>query len=381
MWMRAIVTVYIGALVLVWMMPATAADIKIVVPEAARGVEGNIETSPEGPGPGGIFLGLVRAEELQGVPDTHRFITGVRARPDKKVVQPTWLRYENLEIRLSTTAQENLLADFAANIGSDRTTVYQRTPTVFFTDGAGPADGPRDFLEMTEGGSFGAFPYDRDLGNLLIEWESSAGPSVSPIGSEYIGDVQSVSYTGAAGYALSPPHTQIFNFNTGLVWELTFSEGLSTSPEGDCNIDGIVDAADLTCVGTIVDRDAVLRALNALPGDLDGDGAVSFVDFLVLSENFGNEPATYAEGNIDLVGDIGFPDFLVLSANFGRSAEASAIPEPATGSMLLFACVWCLMLRTCRHRQIVAPNRAQPRYETQPDWQNNSEVSVAARRA
>ena len=70
-----------------------------------------------------------------------------------------------------------------------------------------------------------------------------------------------------------------------------------------------------------------------LPGDIDGDGAVGFTDFLVLSANFGMTGGI-AEGDIDGDGSVGFPDFLVLSSNFGQSAAVAAVPEPTAISML-----------------------------------------------
>lgn len=117
-------------------------------------------------------------------------------------------------------------------------------------------------------------------------------------------------------------------------------DALFLSPIGDCNEDGSVNAADLTCVSTIEERDHVLGALNTLVGDLDGNGDVGFVDFLALSANFGSEAGTYAEGNVDLSGGVGFTDFLALSANFGQSANtlgtnpSASVPEP-NGFMLI----------------------------------------------
>jgi hypothetical protein len=119
---------------------------------------------------------------------------------------------------------------------------------------------------------------------------------------------------------------------------------------GDCNSDGVVDAADLACVTTIPDRDAVLAALNTLPGDLNGNGDIAFSDFLVLSANFGDATKTaYTEGDVDLSGGPGFPDFLVLSANFGKTAGATAaVPEPTGMELLNLAVVLLLVLRRQR---------------------------------
>lgn len=109
-------------------------------------------------------------------------------------------------------------------------------------------------------------------------------------------------------------------------------------PSGDCNGDGVIDAADLACVATIEERDTVLATLNTLPGDLNGNGDVAFADFLTLSANFGTDGLNYTEGNIDLAGTVAFADFLILSANFGKTpaagATATAVPEPSSCALL-----------------------------------------------
>ena len=110
---------------------------------------------------------------------------------------------------------------------------------------------------------------------------------------------------------------------------------------GDCNLDGVLNADDLDCVSDIAQRDAVLGALNTLPGDLDGNGEVAFADFLVLSSNFGKDLPLYTDGNIDLEGGVAFADFLLLSSNF-RNAAAAAVPEPS-GLMLVAAGVVILL--------------------------------------
>lgn len=66
-----------------------------------------------------------------------------------------------------------------------------------------------------------------------------------------------------------------------------------------------------------------------VPGDLNGDGAVGFPDFLILSNNFGKPATGLAEGDIDGDGTVGFADFLVFSNNFGSTGGAVAtVPEP-----------------------------------------------------
>ena len=104
---------------------------------------------------------------------------------------------------------------------------------------------------------------------------------------------------------------------------------------GDCNMDGVVDGADLECVSTIEERDAVLAAIGSFPGDFDGMNGVDFDDFLKLSANFELE-GSYSDGNADMLGIIDFDDFLLLSANFGLGGEAAAaaVPEPSTGILL-----------------------------------------------
>ena len=111
----------------------------------------------------------------------------------------------------------------------------------------------------------------------------------------------------------------------------TLTISFDVSLFGDCNGDGVVDAADLACVSTIEERDIVLAAIPTLPGDLDGNGSVEFPDFLTLSAAFGTVVGSYPEGDVNLNGTVDFPDFLVLSANFGGTfaGAAASVPEPS----------------------------------------------------
>ena len=60
---------------------------------------------------------------------------------------------------------------------------------------------------------------------------------------------------------------------------------------------------------------------DVLDGDFNRDGHVDFVDFLLLSANFGNE-ADESSGDIDGDGQVLFTDFLLFSASFGKSVSA-----------------------------------------------------------
>jgi len=118
-------------------------------------------------------------------------------------------------------------------------------------------------------------------------------------------------------------------------------------PLRDCSRDGLLNTLDLACVNTISSRDAVLEALNTLPGDLGGDGEVAFIDFLTMVNNFGKNLATYAEGNIDLNDDgVACGDFLELSKNFGKTpGDVAAVPEPNAVGMLWLGLLSVIGLR------------------------------------
>ena len=95
---------------------------------------------------------------------------------------------------------------------------------------------------------------------------------------------------------------------------------------GDCDGDGVLSEADLSC--SCADRDPVLSTLGLIAGDLDGVDGVTFADFLVLSSNFGTG-GNYADGDIDCNGEVAFADFLILSSNFGATSNITSVPEPS----------------------------------------------------
>ena len=85
-------------------------------------------------------------------------------------------------------------------------------------------------------------------------------------------------------------------------------------------------------------------------GDLDGNGEVTFLDFLTLAENFGETATDHTTGDIDCSGEVGFFDFLIMAENFGASAaRAESVPEPAGHVLALLSTTMMLMQR--RRRQ------------------------------
>lgn len=86
------------------------------------------------------------------------------------------------------------------------------------------------------------------------------------------------------------------------------------------------------------------------PGDIDGDGEVTFSDFLTLARDYGATSGRQ-NGDLDYSGDIGFPDFMILSRNFGRDGSTAqvAAPEPASANLAWLAVFAILRCRSSRH--------------------------------
>ena len=95
------------------------------------------------------------------------------------------------------------------------------------------------------------------------------------------------------------------------------------------------ETTDDTDTHTVTINPPPVPACNPSNGDIDGDGMVSFSDFLTLSTNFGSSEATASMGDVDCDGQVAFADFLILSNNFGQSvgAEVAAAEVGAADSV------------------------------------------------
>jgi hypothetical protein len=105
----------------------------------------------------------------------------------------------------------------------------------------------------------------------------------------------------------------------------------------DCNGDGVVDGQDVDCWSALGDASAMdqtLAAIGSLRGDADFDGGVGFPDFVILSNNWEQDPAVFSEGDFDASGAVGFADFVELSNNWEQSGAKAAVPEPSAWALL-----------------------------------------------
>lgn len=68
-------------------------------------------------------------------------------------------------------------------------------------------------------------------------------------------------------------------------------------------------------------------------GDIDGDGEVTFADYLALSANMGAVDATFADGDFDGDGNVSMSDYWLLAASFGVSYRPVPLLEYDVGTV------------------------------------------------
>ena len=276
---------------------------------------------------------------LAGGPYT---IVSLAYRPDITVDRPRSWEFD-LELRLSTTQATPgaMSSTFSRNAGLDETVVYSGL-VEFSTDGIPPGmDQPHTFDYVIELES--PFTYDPRMGNLLVDLFFRP-PSTGQVAcfDSTASDADAVHTVAAVPASLVTANLQT---SERIITQFEFVLEPSTSP-GDCNGDGFVNVADLACVGTIDQRDAVLNSIGTLAGDLDGTGTVEFADFLILSANFGRDLPSYSDGNVNLQNGVDFEDFLILSANFGKTlGDVAPVPEPNMSFLAGLALLSSLTLR------------------------------------
>ena len=256
-------------------------------------------------------------------------ISGIAWRPNEGSPR-TEAADDDVLIRLSTTAASNLDSRFAANTGDNEQQVFRGPLSI----NSAPSPSPSDFDLAAD---FDApFVFDPTQGNLLVDVTFSGFDNSWTVDNEEFND-------GITRLIVGDVDSEIARNNWPIVTPMQFT--LQTLNDLDCNIDGIINIADANCASSN-DLAELLDEAGLLLGDLDGNGAVEFEDFLTLSPNFA-DAGNYTDGDLNLNGTVDFADFLLLSSNFGERTAVSAVPEP-TGSIGWIAVGFALVLRNQR---------------------------------
>jgi hypothetical protein len=110
----------------------------------------------------------------------------------------------------------------------------------------------------------------------------------------------------------------------------------------DLTGDGTVDDADLT---TWLSEAAAENGFSEayLPGDSNLDGSVDATDLNNLALNWQKQADGWSAGDFTADGSVSAPDLNVLAINWQRSIAnvAFAVPEPATGSLIVVLLLIC----------------------------------------
>lgn len=116
-------------------------------------------------------------------------------------------------------------------------------------------------------------------------------------------------------------------YETGADADSELPRLLGLSVVADENENGEKDTESVVRIGNDLDTvtptpgtgDHTLPDCEPNFGDFDGDGQVSFVDFLVLSNHFGELDASPDRGDTNCDREVKFDDFIVLAQNYGDS--------------------------------------------------------------
>ena len=111
---------------------------------------------------------------------------------------------------------------------------------------------------------------------------------------------------------------------TALAVDVNSAPGASSTPQSlTASEDRLLftaDGGDGIDIWSLAVEDGIGSSGSLLPGDVDANGEVDFLDFLALARNFGKVdlPNGPLDGDFDNDGDVDFLDFLTLANNFGK---------------------------------------------------------------
>jgi len=171
----------------------------------------------------------------------------------------------------------------------------------------------------------------------------------------FTGSLEGLDFSNFAGdqfvtIAYTPPAVN-GDFNEDGMWDCMDIDALVAEVAGmtgnldfDMNNDGSLNFADVEqwlVVGGAQNPDQT-NGNAFLVGDANLDGTVDGLDFLDWNDNKFMMVAAWCSGDFNADGTVDGLDFLDWNDNkFMSSDNQAAVPEPATGLMLLVGCLLC----------------------------------------
>jgi len=141
-------------------------------------------------------------------------------------------------------------------------------------------------------------------------------------------------------------------FDKGNLWE-SFDRGLTYQQIGDT----VADQPTIGLLNNVTYYANALAPFIPKPGDATLDGKVNTQDFNLFAGHFGESSFNWADGDFNHDGLVNSIDFNLYKANYGfigtppagaTLSAASAVPEPATGALVVLAAIAGLR-RSRRH--------------------------------